>query len=130
MNAEVTEGLEQHQQHQQAGQLQQPGDLGQEDHRNGTAHQKEGQGQEHHRGLILGLLFFGIFHPGIDQGAVGLQRQRNGGHIDPGIVDRHNAIAVGAQHTGENGCREQGDALQQHSAQNIKKCNFVLFFQW
>ncbi len=128
VETEAAKGVKQDQQHQHPGKLQHPGHLRQEGNHHRAAHEVKQQRQGHHRGLVSILLLLRVFHPGIDQGAVGLQGEGNGRHTHPDGIQGHHAIAGGPQQPGKQRGGKQGDAPQKHGAENIKEGYAILFF--
>ena len=74
------------------------------------------------------LILLRIFHPGIDQGDLGLQRKDNGNDTGPDIVNLQNAVTTVTQDSGKQRRCDHGNAIQKNDTQNIKKSNTVLSF--
>ena len=109
-------------------QLQQIGNGLQEQNHHTAAQQKQQCRHAHSGRLIALLLPFRIFHPGIDQGSLGLKSKHNGNDTGPDIIDFQNAVAAVSQDSGKQRRCDQRDTVEKNDTQNIKKSNTILSF--
>ena len=128
VDAVGADGLEQNQGDEKPGEMQPLADGVQEEGHHQADHKKNQKRQAHHTGLVFDLLLLRIFHPGVYQGALGLQGGGNGQHADPYIVVCQISIAPGAQQPGKEGGGENGNAIEQAGAEDVKEGNAVSLF--